>query len=86
MTHSGDTSDVLHQWVQAYLAWMSQSGFASSTVYIHERLLGHFQCFAKEQNLGLGDLFTYRTLVDFKKRRGLLHASWTLRGLARYLA
>lgn len=85
MTDSG-TIDVLHQWVQAYLAWMRQSGFASSTVTIHERLLGHFQHFAKDRNPGLGELFTYRTLVDFKKCCGLLFASWTLRGLARYLA
>jgi site-specific recombinase XerD len=85
MTDAGDTIGILNQWVQAYLAWMRQSGFASPTVYIHERLLGHFRRFAKERNLGLGELFTYRTLVDFKKHCGLLFASWTLRGLARYL-
>lgn len=87
MTDSGqNTIGVLSQWVEQYLAWMRQSGFAFSTVGLHERLLGHFQHFAKSRDLDLGELFTYRTLVHFKKRCGLSHASWTLRSFARDLA
>lgn len=80
------TSGVLKKWVEQYLAWLRQSGFAPSTIYIQERLLGHFQRFAEEQDLGLQELFTYETLLDFEKQRRLLYASWSLRGLARYLA
>jgi site-specific recombinase XerD len=83
---SVDTAGVLEKWVDQYLAWMNQSGFASSTIYIHERLLGHFKRYAEQRHLCLGQLFTHDTLVDFEGHCGLLYASWTLRALARYLA
>lgn len=83
---SQDISGVLSKWVEQYLAWLTQSGFACSTLYIQKRLLAHFERFVKERNLCLPQLFTYDTLLEFEKDRGLLYASWTLRGLARYLA
>jgi site-specific recombinase XerD len=81
-----DLSGVLKHWLTDYLSWMAQSGYALSTIDIHERMLGHFQKFIKDRNLCRKELFTYDTLKAFEKHCRLLYASWTLRGLTRYLA
>lgn len=56
---SVDTTGVLKKWVDEYLSWMNQSGFAPSTIQIHERLLGHFKRFAEDRRLCLRELFTH---------------------------
>lgn len=81
-----DTHGRLKSWVADYLAWMGENRYAASTIHIHERLLGHFQKFVAEKNLDPQNLFTYETLQCFEAHAKLLHASWSLRSLARYLA
>jgi len=80
-----DTS-VFTQWAADYLSWMQQCGYAAQTIYLHKRLLLHFERFAKERNIGRQDLLTHDTLKLFESHCGLSHAAWPLRALSRYLA
>jgi len=82
---SGNVSGQLNQWVGDYLSQMTDCGYAPHTIYIHQRLLSHFQKFAKTRKLDRQELFTHDTLTAFVAHCGLLHASWALRGLSRYL-
>lgn len=65
-----ETAGILEHEIQEYLKWMAGNAYSQTTRKNHKRLLGHFLSFVRSRRYLWDDIFTYETMMRFKKIKG----------------
>jgi len=75
----------LEKAIHDYLRWMIENGYKDCTVEGCERVLKKFLRFVLGQKIGWHDIFTWKTLTDFKETKRMKYGSDAVTALSRYL-
>ena len=77
---------MLQHVIEPYLHWMAENGYTQKTQQSYKYSLNHFSAFIKTRRYLWEEIFTRRTLRQFKKTRGKSRSiGCAVSGLSRYL-
>jgi integrase/recombinase XerD len=79
-----ETVIILDNEIRKYLEWMADNAYSQATQKNYKRVLGHFLSFVRSRRYLLDDIFTYETMMHFKKIKGI-SAVHVITGFTRYL-
>ena len=81
----GQNTKDLSRAIDTYLGWMSCAQYRQSNIDHYQRILHHFNAFAKSSNIALNKLFSSEGLAAFEAACGLTLVRTPVKGLAQFL-